>query len=78
MGVEQLGQLGEVGERAGEPVDLVDDHDVDKPVAHIVEQPVQSGPLHRPAGQAAIVIGRRHEDPALSFWLLTKASQASR
>jgi hypothetical protein len=27
--VEQLDQLGEVGERAGETVDLIDDHDAD-------------------------------------------------
>src|SRR6266571_8654444 len=27
--VEQLDQLGEVGKRSGEPVDLVDHHDVD-------------------------------------------------
>ena len=29
MGVEQLDQFGEVGERTGETVDLVDDDDVD-------------------------------------------------
>ena len=28
MGVEQLDQLGKVGERAGQPVDLVDNDDV--------------------------------------------------
>jgi hypothetical protein len=29
MSIEELDQLGEVGERTGEPVDLVDDDDVD-------------------------------------------------
>ena len=29
MLVEELDQLGEVGERPGQPVDLVDDDDVD-------------------------------------------------
>ena len=29
MGVEQLDQLGEVGQRPGQPVDLVDNDDVD-------------------------------------------------
>ena len=29
MRIEQLDQLGEVGERAGQPVDLVDDHHID-------------------------------------------------
>ena len=29
MGVERLDQLGEVGERSGQPIDLIDDEDVD-------------------------------------------------
>ena len=29
MGIEELDELGEIGERAGETVDLVDDHHVD-------------------------------------------------
>ena len=31
LGVEDLDDLGEVGQRAGQPVDLVDDDDVDLP-----------------------------------------------
>jgi hypothetical protein len=33
MGVEQLHQLGEVRQRTGQTVDLVDDNDVDPVVA---------------------------------------------
>ena len=29
MGVERLDQLGEVGERSGQPIDLINDDDVD-------------------------------------------------
>src|SRR3712207_3883818 len=44
--IKPLGQLGEVSERAGEAVDLVDDHDVDLPALHVSEEPLQGGPLH--------------------------------
>ena len=36
MGVEQLDQLGEVGEGASQAIDLVDDDDVDPLGAHVV------------------------------------------
>jgi hypothetical protein len=38
MLVEEFHQLGEVGERAGQPVDLVDHNDVDLPVSYIIQQ----------------------------------------
>ena len=50
MGVEHLDQLGEVGERAGQPIDLVDDDDVDP-----------SGLRHRRAVSASA--GRSIEPP---------------
>jgi hypothetical protein len=43
--VEDLHHLGEVGERAGEPVDLVDDHDVDQPRLDILQQALQRGSI---------------------------------
>ena len=57
MGVEELDQLGEVGQRAGQAIDLVDHDDVDLAGADVGEQPLQGGPVHRAAGKAAIVIG---------------------
>jgi hypothetical protein len=45
--IEDLGDLGKIGERAGQPVDLVDDHDVDPPGRDVGEQPLQSRPQHR-------------------------------
>ena len=56
MGVEQLDQLGEVGERAGQPVDLVDNDHIDPASANIVQQPLEGWPLHRAAGIAAVVV----------------------
>ena len=44
--VEDLDDLGEVGQRPGQPVDLVDDHDIDALVANVGEQPLQGRPLH--------------------------------
>ena len=54
--VEQLDQLGEVGKRAGQPVDLVDDDHVDPSGLDIVQQLLQRRPLHRAAGKAAVVV----------------------
>ncbi len=34
MSVEELDELGEVGKRTGQAVDLVDDDDVDAPLAN--------------------------------------------
>ena len=49
MLVEQLHQLGEVGQRAGQPVDLVDDDDVDLPGSHLVQQVLQGRAVERGA-----------------------------
>jgi hypothetical protein len=38
LGVEDLDDLGKVGKRAGQPVDLVDDDDVDPPRLDLCEQ----------------------------------------
>ena len=43
MMVEQLDQLGEIGERAGEPVDLVDHHDGDLAGPDISQKLLQGG-----------------------------------
>src|ERR1700751_225624 len=65
MGVEQLDQLGEVGERAGQPVDLVDDDHVDPMSANVVQQPLEGWPVHRAAGVAAVVVVGPAQLPAL-------------
>ena len=41
MGIEQLDQLCEVGQRSGEAVDLVNDDDVDLPASDIVQKLLQ-------------------------------------
>ena len=64
MRVEQFDQLGEVGERAGQPVDLVDDDDVDPASANVVKEPLERWPLHRAAGVAAVVVVGSDQLPA--------------
>ena len=62
--VEQLDELGEVGQRAGQPVDLVDDDDIDLSGADIVQQPLQRRAVGVAAGEAAIVVFGPDQRPA--------------
>jgi hypothetical protein len=65
MSIEQLDHLGEVGERAGEAVHLVDHDRIDPVAPDVPEKPLQARPLHGGAREAAIVVGRLDEPPAL-------------
>ena len=64
-GLEDRDDAGEVGERPGQPVDLVDQDRVDPAGADVLEQPVQGRAVHRAAGEAAIVIAVGQGGPAL-------------
>jgi hypothetical protein len=63
-GIEHVNDLGEVGERAGEPVDLVDDDDVDLAGGDVGQQPLEAGPVHVAAREAAIVLTHLDLRPA--------------
>ena len=54
--VEQFDELGEVRQRAGQAVDLVDDDHVDLAGPHILQQPLQGWPVGVAAGEAAVVV----------------------
>ena len=69
MGVEDLDHLGKICERTGETIDFVDDHGVDSAGADIGQKPLKTRSVHRPAGNAAVIIGCLDEPPA--FALLT-------
>ena len=73
-----LDEPGEVGERPGEPVDLVDDDHADATGLDLGQQPVQRRTLQRAAGHTAIVEAVLGEDPAFlaSGWRC-KPAQAS-
>jgi hypothetical protein len=65
MLVKQLHQLGEIGERAGQPVDLVDHDDVDLAATDMVQQLLEGWAVQGGAGQPAIIIPRPDQPPAL-------------
>src|SRR6516164_744981 len=44
--IENLDDLGEIGERAGQPVDLTDDHGIDPPRGGVGEQALQGRSIH--------------------------------
>jgi hypothetical protein len=56
--------LAKSGERAGQPVDLVDDDGVDPPRREVSQQLLQSRPIHPRAGEPAVIISRAQADPA--------------
>ena len=62
--VEHLDQLGEVHQRARQPVDLVDHDDVDQPLLDVGEELLQGRALQRAAGEAAVVVGVADQRPA--------------
>ena len=66
MGIEQLDQLGEIGERTGQAVDLVHHHDLDLAGPHLGEQRLQCRPIERGAGEAAVSEAVGQKPPALA------------
>ena len=62
--VKDLDEPGKIGERSGQPVDLVDDHDIDPASPDIGEQALQRGPLQIAAGEPAIIITGLRQHPA--------------
>ena len=64
MGIKKLDQLGEVGERSGQPVDLVDDDDIDLACPDVGQELLQGRAFGRSAGETAIVIAGLDEGPA--------------
>ena len=70
MLIKQLDEFCEISERAGQPVDLVNQHDVDRARANIGQQLLQRWPFKRGAGECAIVVaGGMARQPSCA-WLL--------
>ena len=70
MSIQNLDDLGEVGERARQAIHLVDNDHIDALCPDIVQQPNETRPLHVAAGEPAVVISRRQLSPA--FVLLAR------
>ena len=65
MRLKYLDQLGKIGKRSGQAVDLVDHHDIDLAGANVDKQGLQSRTLQGTAGQPAVVIADPEQSPAL-------------
>src|SRR5215472_7986187 len=63
--IEDLDVLGKIGKRAGQPVDLIDNHGIDPPRGDVGEEPLQRRSIHRHAGEPAVVITSTQAHPAL-------------
>src|SRR6516225_2960249 len=64
MGIEQLNELGEIRERAREPVDLVDQHNVDRTRPDVGQEPLHGRTVERGAGKGAVVVAAGNQTPA--------------
>jgi hypothetical protein len=67
--VSRISTILAIGERAGQPVDLVDDDDIHPSCRNVGDQPLQGRPIHRRAGEPAIIISLGQAYPA--FMALT-------
>jgi hypothetical protein len=65
--VKNVDQLGKIGQRSRQPVDLVDDDHLDLASLDIGHQPFQGWPFHRAAGKPAVIIPRQQHRPAFVF-----------
>src|SRR6266849_330097 len=63
--VEDLDQPGKIGERAGQPVDLVDEDDIDPASLDVGEQALECRPLRVAAREPAIVVAGSRQCPPL-------------
>jgi hypothetical protein len=64
MGIQHINNLGEIGERPGEAVDLIDNDDLNLAGLDVLQKPLEGRPLHGPAGQASVVIHIGKRDPS--------------
>ena len=63
MGIEQFDQLGEIGQGARQPIDLVDDNDIDPVGSNVIEELLQGRAVGGSAREAAIVISGTNQCP---------------
>ena len=80
MLIKQFDKLSEVGKRASQPIDLIDQNDINLAVPHVIEQSLQRWPVEGCAREPAIVKMIGNQPPALMSLTLDIAptSQASR
>jgi hypothetical protein len=65
MLIEDLDHLGEVRQRPSQPIDLVDDDDIDTTIADIIEKRTQRRPIHGRTREPAVIVAFANQHPAL-------------
>src|SRR5205085_399344 len=65
LGIEKLDEPGKIGERPRQPVDLVDNDNVEPAGPDIGEQLLQRRPLHGATREPAIIIAASRQYPPL-------------
>jgi hypothetical protein len=73
VSIKELQQLAEVEERAGEPVNLVDNDAVDAPFLDMRQQALQAGAFNVGSGEAAVIVKLLADGPAfmlLAFYVV--------
>ena len=63
MDIEQLDELGEISERAGQPVDLVNQHNVNLARPDIGQELLQRRAVERGTGECTIVVAAGDQPP---------------
>ena len=63
MGIEQFDQLGEIGQGARQPIDLIDDNDIDPAGSNVIEELLQGRAVGGSARETAIVISTTNQYP---------------
>src|ERR1700732_1810343 len=64
MGIQTIDDLGELGERPGHAVDLVNDNDLNLASLDSGEEPLQGRALYRAAREASVVVHFGERDPS--------------
>ena len=62
--IEQLHQLGEVGQGSCEAVDLINDDDIDLAGSNVLKEPLQGRAVSITAGESPIVVLKAQQSPA--------------
>jgi hypothetical protein len=66
VGIEQFHHLGKIGQRPGQPIDLIYHHYIDHLLLDVSQQFLQCRTLHSPARKTAIVVMVLYQVPALT------------
>lgn len=89
MGIELFDHLGEVGQRTGQSIYLVDHDDIDPARLHVGQQALQGRTVGRAARESAVVISCPDQRPmgmglaaeyaeAASYWASSELNSWSR